>query len=149
MSNPLGYAVELVMKAKSEVTEEYMKSNADFIALTGRRLPRIFSPWNHVVSDLTRVGFDEVDFGWGKPAFAGLAVGIDDVGQFINGVRTCYLPSKNKGEKGMLVPVCLPRIAMERFAQLIEILLKKRINEGDDDSGDDHFDFFNEVRSAL
>ncbi|CAI0475809.1 unnamed protein product [Linum tenue] len=42
--NPLGYALDLVRKAKGEVTEEYMKSVAD-----------------------------TVDFGWGSPVYAGPA----------------------------------------------------------------------------
>ncbi|KAL6204257.1 hypothetical protein ACLB2K_021525 [Fragaria x ananassa] len=34
--SPLGYAVELVMKAKAEVNEEYMRSVADLMVLRGR-----------------------------------------------------------------------------------------------------------------
>ncbi|CAN0859216.1 Benzyl alcohol O-benzoyltransferase [Linum grandiflorum] len=66
--NSLGYALDLVKKAKLEVTVEYMRSVADFMVMTGRRCKytraRSFS-----VSDVTRAGYDEVDFGWGKAAY--------------------------------------------------------------------------------
>ncbi|CAI9098902.1 OLC1v1035633C1 [Oldenlandia corymbosa var. corymbosa] len=122
--NPLEFAMELVMKAKSEVTEEYMKSNADLIVMGGRR-PNVekLSSSIFLVADLTRVGFDEVDFGWGKPVFVGLAIG--DM-QEIHMVSSNYLPSVNKkGEKGILVTICLPELAMKKFVQLIEMTVKR------------------------
>ncbi|CAI9111769.1 OLC1v1012081C1 [Oldenlandia corymbosa var. corymbosa] len=119
MKNSLGYAAELVMKAKLEVTEEYMKYDASLLVMKGRPIPNISSPI--LVTDLRRIGLDEVDFGWGKPDYAGIALG-NDIGE-MNGVHCSYVPTKNKqGEKGVLVPVCLPRFAMEKFVQLFEMM---------------------------
>ncbi|CAI9099109.1 OLC1v1035880C1 [Oldenlandia corymbosa var. corymbosa] len=71
IKNPLEYTVELVMKAKSEVTGEYMKSVADLMVLKGRPAHVVESAF--LVSDLRRLGFDQVDFGWGEPVYAGIA----------------------------------------------------------------------------
>ncbi|KAL6180908.1 hypothetical protein ACLB2K_047566 [Fragaria x ananassa] len=59
--SPLGYAVELVMKAKAEVNEEYMRSVADLMVLRGR--PPYTSMGNFLVSDNRHTGFGEVNLG--------------------------------------------------------------------------------------
>ncbi|KAG6571216.1 Benzyl alcohol O-benzoyltransferase, partial [Cucurbita argyrosperma subsp. sororia] len=118
--NPIGYALELVREAKAAVTEEYMKSVADLMVVKGR--PHFTVVRSYLVSDVTRAGFGEVDFGWGKAAYGGPAKG--GVGA-IPGVASFYIPSKNKkGEKGILVPLCLPAPAMERFVEELDGLLK-------------------------
>ena len=58
---PLGYALELVMKTKAKVTEEYIRSAADFMVIKGR--PPYSSSWNFIVCDMTNATFGEVDFG--------------------------------------------------------------------------------------
>ncbi|KAA8549932.1 hypothetical protein F0562_001616 [Nyssa sinensis] len=117
--NPLGYALELVMKAKADVTEEYMRSLADLMVIRGR--PHFTVVRTYLVSDVTRAGFSEVDFGWGKPAYGGPAKG--GVGA-IPGVASFYIPFKNKkGENGIVVPICLPAAAMERFVMELESML--------------------------
>ncbi|KAK4714124.1 hypothetical protein R3W88_020031 [Solanum pinnatisectum] len=124
IKNPLGYALELVKKAKSDVTEEYMKSVADLMVMKGR--PHFAVVRTFLVSDVTRAGFGEVDFGWGKPVYGGLAKG--GVGPF-PGMASFYIPFRNKnGENGIVVPMCLPVFAMEIFVKEIERMLK-----GDDD----------------
>ncbi|KAM1033975.1 hypothetical protein TB2_036874 [Malus domestica] len=67
--NPLGYALELVKKAKATMNEEYLRSVADLLAL------------------------DLISF---------------------------YSQHKNNTEDGILVPMCLPFSAMERFQQELE-----------------------------
>lgn len=110
---PLEYALELVKKAKDDVTEEYMKSLADLMVIKGR--PHFAVVRTYLVSDVTRAGFREVDFGWGKAAYGGPAKG--GVGA-IPGVASFYIPFKNqKGESGIIVPICLPAPAMERFVK--------------------------------
>ncbi|KAH7867059.1 hypothetical protein Vadar_028400 [Vaccinium darrowii] len=111
--NPLGYALELVMKAKADVTEEYMRSLADFLATKGR--PHIAMVRSYLVSDVTR--FRDVDFGWGKAAYGGPA-------KVKIGWVSFYVPFTNKkGERGILVPVCLPGPAMDKFVVQLDSML--------------------------
>ena len=118
--NLLGYTLELVKKAKNDVTEEYMRSLADLMVIRGR--PHFTVVRSYVVSDLTRAGFREVDFGWGMPAYGGPAKA--GVGA-IPGVGSFYIPFKNGlGEDGIVIPICLPAPAMERFVKELDGLLK-------------------------
>ncbi|KAH7841569.1 hypothetical protein Vadar_031667 [Vaccinium darrowii] len=117
--NPLGYALELVMKAKADVTEEYMRSLADLMVIKGR--PHFTVVRSYLVSDVTRAGFRDVDFGWGKAAYGGPAKG--GVGA-IPGVASFYIPFTNKNnESGIVVPFCLPGPAMDRFMIQLESML--------------------------
>ncbi|CAK7333787.1 unnamed protein product [Dovyalis caffra] len=118
--NPLGYALELVRKAKENVTEEYIRSVASLMVIRGR--PHITVVRAFVVSDLRRAGFQEVDFGWGKAVYAGAARGG---GGAIPGVISFYNAFTNeKGENGTLVLICLPETAMERFVNELDRTLK-------------------------
>ncbi|KAF3958056.1 hypothetical protein CMV_016993 [Castanea mollissima] len=118
--NPLSYALELVKKAKNEVNEEYMRSLADMLVTRGR--PHFTVVRAYLVSDLTRAGFKDVDFGWGKPVYGGAAKG--GVGA-IPGVSSFLIPFKNNmGEDGIVVPICLPAPAMEIFVKELDGLLK-------------------------
>ncbi|CAI9106648.1 OLC1v1005851C1 [Oldenlandia corymbosa var. corymbosa] len=147
--NPLGYAVELVMNAKSMVTEDYIKSNADLIVSRGRKGVR-WSP-GYMVSDLRRAGFDEVDFGWGKPVYAGPALGIKELKPANLGF---YIPRKNKkGEKVVVVPIGLPRSAMQRFIDEIKNVVNA-INDDGNGKGarsqrQSHTDNIHMVRPSL
>ncbi|KNA08666.1 hypothetical protein SOVF_160600 [Spinacia oleracea] len=118
-SNPVGYALELVKKTKADVSQEYMRSLADLMVLKGR--PHFTVVRTFVVSDVTRAGFADLDYGWGPPAYGGPAKG--GVGA-IPGVASFYIPFKNgKGEKGIVVPLCLPGNAMEIFIKELNGLL--------------------------
>ncbi|KAH9610438.1 hypothetical protein KSS87_016284 [Heliosperma pusillum] len=117
--NPVGYALDLVKKAKADVTEEYMHSLADLMVL--KRRPHFTVVRSFLVSDVTRAGFADIDFGWGLPVYGGPAKG--GVGA-IPGVASFYIPFKNsKGENGIVVPVCLPSYAVERFVKELNGLL--------------------------
>jgi hypothetical protein len=117
--NPLSYALELVKKAKSDVTEEYMRSLADILVIRGR--PHFSVMRSYVVSDVTRAGFREVDFGWGKAIYGGQAKSGAGA---IPGAASFYVPYKNsKGEEGIVVPISLPTPAMERFIKELDCLL--------------------------
>ncbi|KAG6707529.1 hypothetical protein I3842_06G036800 [Carya illinoinensis] len=116
----LGYALELVRKAKKEVNEEYLRSVADLMVIRGR--PALTVVGTFLVSDATRAGFGKVDFGWGKPAYGGpaecLVRSIPRTGSF-------YVPCKNsKGEEGIAVGICLPVPAMEIFVKELDFFLK-------------------------
>nr|ACJ85557.1 unknown [Medicago truncatula] len=125
MENPLGYALELVKKAKSDVTQEYMHSVADLMVIKGR--PHFTVVRSYLVSDVTRAGFGDVEFGWGKAVYGGPAKG--GVGA-IPGVASFYIPFKNaKGEEGLVIPLCLPAQAMEKFVKELDSVLKNNINQ--------------------
>lgn len=119
--SPLGYAIELIKKAKAEVTEEYMRSVANFMVINGR--PHFTVAWSsYLVSDLTKIGLGEVDYGWGNAIFAGPSMGEVD---FIHCLINYFIPFTNrKREKGIIVPICLPVPAMEKFVAEIDVLLK-------------------------
>ncbi|KAK9221218.1 hypothetical protein WN944_009644 [Citrus x changshan-huyou] len=104
-NNPLGYAVALVKKAKAEMGEEHIRSAADLMEVKGRR-PRYAIKGNYIVSDLSKVGFDRIDLGWGKPVFAGIA-GAKSIFSFLNRYQ------KEDGETGTLIPIRFPRPSMK------------------------------------
>ncbi|XP_021856158.1 benzyl alcohol O-benzoyltransferase-like [Spinacia oleracea] len=112
--NPIGYALDLIKKTKAKVTQEFMMSLADLMVIKGR--PRFNETF--VVSDITRAGFDELDYGWGPPVYGGNVI----PGTYRISV---YVPLKNwKGEKGIFVPICLPRKAMKIFVKELNELLR-------------------------
>ncbi|KAH9741650.1 Hydroxycinnamoyltransferase13 [Citrus sinensis] len=49
--NPIGYAVELVKKAKAQMNEEYIRSAGDLMVIKGRRI-KFSTRGNFIVSDL-------------------------------------------------------------------------------------------------
>ncbi|KAL2252654.1 UNVERIFIED_CONTAM: Benzyl alcohol O-benzoyltransferase [Sesamum indicum] len=127
---PLNFALELVMKAKSKVTEDYIKSVANFMVIRGR--PHFAVDMRtYIVSDVTHVASDNLDYGWGAPVFRGPAKGGVGV---IPGLLSFHIPIKNiKGERGKLVPICLPANAMEVFVKELETMVKR---DDDTDLGD-------------
>ncbi|GAB2222875.1 hypothetical protein Droror1_Dr00017006 [Drosera rotundifolia] len=119
-NKPLGHALELVRRAKRDVTEEYMRSLADLMVIKGK--PHFTVVRTYLVSDVTRAGFADLNFGWGKPAYGGPAKG--GVGA-IPGVASFYIPfQNNKGENGIVIPFCLPSPAMDRFVKELQALLR-------------------------
>ncbi|KAK8542866.1 hypothetical protein V6N13_136582 [Hibiscus sabdariffa] len=118
--NPLGYSLELVKQAKKDVTEEYMKSLADLLVIKGR--PHFTAIRSYLVSDVTRAGFGNADFGWGKAVYGGPAK--SGVGP-IPGLASFLIPFKNKkGEAGIVLPISLPAQAMEIFVKELDAMLK-------------------------
>ncbi|KAK7827255.1 benzyl alcohol o-benzoyltransferase [Quercus suber] len=118
--NPIEYALELVKTAKTNVSEEYARSLIDLMVIKSRpRLPMVRS---YIVSDLTRVRSRDVNFGWGKAVYRGLAKVFPEPNKEpIN----FYIPLKNsKGDNGILVPVYLQSLAMERFLKELHCMLK-------------------------
>ncbi|XP_015897713.1 alcohol acyl transferase 1 allele GSa-like [Ziziphus jujuba] len=103
--NSLGYAAALVKKAKAEMNEEYIRSVADLMVMNGR--PTYIATGNFLVSDVRNARLGDVDFGWGLPEYAGPAMAFPRI--------SFYVKHRNKCEDGILVPICLPFWAMERF----------------------------------
>uniref|UniRef100_A0ACD5YC18 Uncharacterized protein n=1 Tax=Avena sativa TaxID=4498 RepID=A0ACD5YC18_AVESA len=119
-ANPVGYAVELVMKAKREVDLEYVRSVARLMVRRGR--PHFAVANAYLVSDVSKAGIRDLDYGWGKSAYAGPAKGGVGV---IPGVASFLIAVKNAmGEDGVAVPVCLPGPAMEEFMEEMSKLMR-------------------------
>ncbi|XP_074313298.1 benzyl alcohol O-benzoyltransferase-like [Silene latifolia] len=114
--NPIGYAVDQVKLVKNKVNEEYVKSVADFLVVNDK--PRTTRSHTFTVSDVSKLKLDSFDFGWGPPVQGGPARGF--MGGPTPGYGSFYLASKNsKGESGILVPIYLPALAMDRFEKEI------------------------------
>ncbi|CAN0924176.1 Methanol O-anthraniloyltransferase [Linum grandiflorum] len=95
-----------------------MRSAADFNAVTGRRRNFRAGRSLYKVSDVTRAGFDEVDFGWGKPAYGGPGEGCDTKSSKL-------LSTVDQGVKGIFVPIALPIEAMEIFHRELKRMLNQ------------------------
>ncbi|KAE8702334.1 putative cellulose synthase A catalytic subunit 3 [Hibiscus syriacus] len=69
--NPLGYAVKLVKQVKASVTMEYAKSVAALMVSRGKQLhfPKVMGTYG--ISDITKMGYEDVDFGWGRLCLQG------------------------------------------------------------------------------
>ncbi|KAK4275927.1 hypothetical protein QN277_018937 [Acacia crassicarpa] len=116
--SPLEYGLELVRKAKDVVNGEYFHSVADLLVTRGR--PSFTTVRSFIVADFSRLGFKDVDFGWGKAVYAGPA--LSGLGTFQG--FTFYVGYTNsKGEEGRIVPVCLPQESMEKFTKELDLLL--------------------------
>lgn len=117
--NPLHYAVDLVRKAKKKATDEFVRSVVDQMVM--RERADFMNERIYVVSDLTRAGFEQIDIGWGKAVYGGVAKGVAD---WVPERVTWYIPFKNnKGEEGIMVPVCLPLNAMEVFVKQLQKMM--------------------------
>ncbi|XP_054795912.1 benzyl alcohol O-benzoyltransferase-like [Prosopis cineraria] len=118
LENSLEYALEIVKKVKSEATIEYVQSVADLMVIKGR--PCFAMPGTWLVSDTSRLGFRDVDFGWGKAVYGGPATA--GAGPFA-GVSYYVACENAKGEEGVVVPFYLPLKTMKRFIQELDNLL--------------------------
>ncbi|KAM3682626.1 hypothetical protein ACB098_12G087000 [Castanea mollissima] len=120
--NPLEYALELIKSAKNNVTEEYVRSLTDLLVIKGR--PFLTMVHSYFVSDITRIRFEALDFGLGKAAFGGPGKifpepGLDPANFYMP------MPMKNsQGEEGIMVPMCLPTLAIERFVKELDSILE-------------------------
>lgn len=110
---PLTYAASLISEVKDKVADnEYRASVLDFIEVNGRKV--FFSEGAFVVSDMTRLRFVDLDFGWrskaiyGGPARAGTGLVPEMV--------TSLISHKSKaGLEGMLALVSLPSECVDKF----------------------------------
>ncbi|KAL8259725.1 hypothetical protein R6Q59_027678 [Mikania micrantha] len=120
-NKPLGHAIGLLRKTKESVTEEYMRSFVDLTVIKGR--PLFTLAQSYFVSDVTRAGFDVLDFGWGKPAYGGPAEGGTSL-------RSFYMPFRNhKGESGIMISIYLDSVVMERFVKELNKMLLQDNND--------------------
>lgn len=127
------------MKAKANVTEEYVRSFIDLTVAKGRA--PISMEWTYIVDDLTRIGLWDMDYGWGKPVYGGMAYcEVDST----PGTGNYFLRIRDGGGDGdeIVAPMCLPANAMERFEVELEKLLI-------DSHGNESHLLCENVRSAL
>ncbi|XP_050221521.1 benzyl alcohol O-benzoyltransferase-like [Mercurialis annua] len=125
VKNSIGYALELIRKAKADMTKEYVQSAADTLVIKGR--PCFPVDGTYIISDVRHLGWRDVDFGWGKALYGGPAKAFP--------VMVSYFVAfeNEKDESGFVVPVCLPAQVMERFARELQNLLQaaKPFNGGE------------------
>nr|GLL44401.1 methanol O-anthraniloyltransferase-like [Ipomoea trifida] len=105
-SNPISYAAKLIREAKNAVNDDYVKSTIDLMVTSGR--PREAVLRNFLITDNSRFGYDDVDFGWGKPVIGG----VYGVGY---GVGFLVSHKMMEDTKGKLVALALPPLIMEKF----------------------------------
>ncbi|CAA2942205.1 methanol O-anthraniloyltransferase [Olea europaea subsp. europaea] len=108
---PLSYAVQLIQNAKAQMSEEYIKSVADLIVIKKR--PKYATDWNFLVSDITRLRGEKIDLGWGNAVYGGVAWATSNL-------SFCTNFKNSKGEDGVVVPICLPPLAVEKFKYELE-----------------------------
>jgi benzyl alcohol O-benzoyltransferase len=119
----LGGTVELVQKAKRGMTEEYVKSMVDLFSLGGAA--PYAQGWTFVVSDITRIGEDELDLGWAERVAGGVPiVGNDDATKMVSYQMRC----KNADDEDCVVAsMYLPEPAMNKFKEKILILATSKL----------------------
>nr|GMD99241.1 methanol O-anthraniloyltransferase-like [Ipomoea batatas] len=115
--NPLDYAVKLIEEAKGRANEDYIRSMVNFMSSKGRP-PIQRSRSSFIVTDLSRLGFSEMDFGWGKPVYGGTMEGERSAT-----IIAHALYRNSDGEDGIVVPVFLPPPAMKRFEEEMKKLI--------------------------
>lgn len=114
--------MKLVQKAKLDMTEEFTKSMVDFIALHGG--PPYVAGWMFVVSDITRIGEDALDFGWAQRVAGGVPMVGDVKCKQVSYQMRCI---NDSGEDCVVASMFLPKSAMEIFAKEILVLSSKEI----------------------
>ncbi|KAL6662059.1 hypothetical protein ACP70R_001443 [Stipagrostis hirtigluma subsp. patula] len=133
----LRYALQLVRRAKlAAAGGEHLRSTVDLLARRG--WPAVVADRTYVVSDVTAIGEDSVDFGWGRRAGGGILM----AGDIKSKLMSCFTRCKNAGgEDCTVVPMYLPRAAMDRFAAHIAAVCSQN-PWNQQAQGHDHFRSF-------
>ncbi|TKW36972.1 hypothetical protein SEVIR_1G016500v4 [Setaria viridis] len=116
---PLGHAVVLVREAKADTSEEHVRSTADFMASMREMPPATYHEETYMVSDWTRLGEDEVDFGWARRVGGGVAMPPSPLVSFN---AKCV---NSDGDESVIVTMALPEAVMERFEKEIDKIWSK------------------------
>ncbi|RAL50174.1 hypothetical protein DM860_007848 [Cuscuta australis] len=106
--SPISYAIELIREAKGKLSSDYVNSVMDFMVCNGR--PRMSVFGNILVSDISRIGLEKLDFGWGDAIFAGASTAAYGA-TFLERPKSAAAGS----ERSILVPIALPHISMMIF----------------------------------
>jgi hypothetical protein len=112
---PLSFAVNLINKAKRRIDEKYLRSAIDLMEVKGRTHFAIGG--SYIITDVSKVEYAKSDFGWGKAVYGGFASGVAP------GVSNFSVPLM-KDFQGIVVPVCLPSVAMGKFEEIVSSSIK-------------------------
>lgn len=107
---PLSFCVERVQSAIARVDDQYVRSSLDWWEVH-RGIPAL--PGGVFISAWWKLPFYEVDFGWGKPIFAGPIV--SSMTEFV-----LMLPTGRPGG-GLNVVIALKPHEMEKFEKFVQI----------------------------
>ncbi|XP_037458384.1 acyl transferase 1-like [Triticum dicoccoides] len=113
---PLGHIVELIRKAKTDMSLERMRSMVDMMALLRRR-PTLPARQVYWVSDNSHIGGDTVDFGWAE--WVGADMPVPKLSSFHTRCKDVH------GEESIIVSVLLPGSVMDKFTSEIASWLNK------------------------
>ncbi|CAH9145728.1 unnamed protein product [Cuscuta epithymum] len=107
--SPLSYAIQLIRESKEKLNGDYVKSAIDFLVVNERR--RLPIERNLLISDLSKIGMEKLDFGWGNAIYAGTATAA-------YGATFLERPKSSASvEGGVLVPIALPHVSMLIFSR--------------------------------
>lgn len=110
-NGPFSNLVELISKGAEVMTDEYVKSAFDWLELH-RGLPH----GDYMVSSWLRLGFDKIEYPWGKPVYSCPVVN--------HRKDICWVfPDAIEGGAGAMV--ALPPQEMERFDGLFKEFIEK------------------------
>lgn len=110
LKNPLSFAVGLVQKAVSMVTDNYMRSAIDYFEVTRER-PSLTATL--LITTWSRLSFHVTDFGWGEPLQSGpVTLPEKEVILFL---------AHGKERKSINVLLGLPSTAMAIFEELMQV----------------------------
>lgn len=119
-NNNLHYVVKLVQKAKSTVNdEEYIRSTVDLLE---DKMVKTDVSTSLVISQWSKLGLEDVDFGEGKPLH---------MGPLTSDVYCLFLPVIGGGGDGVRVAVSVPESMVESFEYQMSESWEEKMKNGD------------------
>lgn len=107
---PLSFAVNLINEAKRRIDDKYLRSVIDMMEVKGH--PHFAVSGSYVITDLSKVEYGKADFGWGKAVYGGFA-------SVLTPMLSNFSVPLMKHFQGIVAPVCLPPVAMEKFEEIV------------------------------
>jgi omega-hydroxypalmitate O-feruloyl transferase len=107
--NPLSYCVAEIQKAIASITDDYVRSRIDMLGVHSR-IP-VGINGNFFLSAWWKLPYNGLDFGWGKPVYAG---------PIVNNLSAHFVLALSNGSlEGIRVWITLEPYQMEKFEQLV------------------------------
>lgn len=111
----LSETTRLVREARLSISEEYLKSTLDYVEV--HRPRRLEFGGKLTITQWTRFSlYESADFGWGRPVYAGT---ID----LTLTPQVCVFLPEGGGSDSMVVCICLPESATDRFTKHLSMIL--------------------------